>query len=655
MDEKIEPKKTNWVEWVHERIGAGDGAPQKSNLVFGRIAWCNAFDRGDQFKILNETTGSVEDVYVTRETRCIYNVCQVFNDAYTSKMLKGDPIPVASPYSTNTEDFDEDLSVATNGAVEHWCKNAGKFPQILRDTTRSGAVGGIGVVKEVYDKNKKSGIYDGEVLLEKVNSLHFYPNADATCDEEFREVIHRFPKEKSVAEEEFAEQMKKLGITELQPQNKSDAQIEMSQASKKQDFSYDAEVKSTVIENDIWIKKCKKHPNGKHVIVIGNVTLVEEDNPEPDMLPFFCYAVNPKEGELVGRGVTYPIIPIQRDMNKLSSIVAENADTMGHLKWLVHENADVLPGAFDDLSGEVVKWSGEKEPHQSDVKPLPSHITSRFWELMEMAKFITKIQSLDLGSIPRGGSQMAKATTDRLSDSEEVMFAPDTNRMREFVQKIIRRYLYLAKKYYNEERIVTVIGENKRPEAISFFADRLKDDYNVDIRVGQGFQQSTEGQIAAITNLMQTPAFQQAGIDSRLIMEELMKKFGLTKLREDTFKDERQAKRYLKIILQGSKPTVSKYINPNAHLKVVSDYIKQPEYDNLKLEIKNEVDNYMDFLVDLSMGQQPQEPLNPQPNAPQGAPGNENPVVPNPDEPIDMGGRPPIDMGQGSELPPQGV
>ncbi len=649
MAEKIEPKKTNWVEWVHERIGAGDGAPQKSNLVFGRIAWCNAFDRGDQFKILNETTGSVEDVYVTRETRCIYNICQVFNDAYTSKMLKGDPIPVASPYSTNTEDFDEDLSVATNGAIEHWCKNAGRFPQTLRDTTRSASVGGIGVVKIVYDKNKKSGIYDGEVLLEKVNSLHFYPNADATCDEEFREVIHRFPKEKSVAEEEFSEQMKKLGITELQPQNKSDAQIEMSQASKKQDFSYDAEVKSTVIENDIWVKKCKKYPNGKHVIVIGNVTLVEEDNPEPDMLPFFCYAVNPKEGELVGRGITYPIIPLQRDMNKLSSIVAENADTMGHLKWLVHENADVLPGAFDDLSGEIVKYSGDREPKQSDVKSLPSHITSRFWELMEIAKFITKIQSLDLGSIPRGGSQMAKATTDRLSDSEEVMFTPDVNRMREFVQKIIRRYLYLAKKYYKEERIVTIIGENKRPEAISFFAEKLKDDYNVDIRVGQGFQQSTEGQIAAITNLMQTPAFQQAGIDPRMIIEELMKKFGLTKLREDTFKDERQAKRYLNIILKGGKPTVSKYINPMAHLKVVSDYIKQPQYDVLPLEIKAEIDKYMDFIVDIS------SPPPPPPTNTTGTPGNENPVVPNPDIPQDLGGRPPSNMGQAEPMAPQGV
>jgi hypothetical protein len=654
MDQKIEDKKTNWVEWRNERIGAGDGAPQKANLVFGRIAWCNAFDRGDQYKILNETTGTVEDVYVRRETKCLYNICQVFNDAYTAKMLKGDPIPVATPYSTNTEDFDEDLSVATNGAVEHWCKNAGKFPSFLRDTTRAAAVGGIGYAKIVYDKNRKSGIYDGEITLEKVNSLHAYPNADGTNDEEWREFIHRFPKEKSVAEEEFAEQMKSLGITELQSVSKSDAHSEQTEASKKQDFSYNAEVKGTIIQDDIWIKKCKKYPNGKHVILIGEHTLVEEDNPEPDMLPFFAYVVNPKEGELVGRGITYPIIPIQRDMNKLNSIVQENADEMGHLKWMVHENANVLPGAFDDMAGEVVNWGGTERPFQSTASPLPVHITGRFWELMEMAKFITKIQSLDLGTIPRGGSQMNSDTTNRLSESEEVMFAPDVNRMREFVQKIIRRYLFLAKKYYKEERIITIIGENKRPEAVSFFADKLKDDYNVDIYVGQGFEQSKAGKIAAITNLMGTPAYQQSGIDSRLVIEELMRGFNLTKLREDTFKDERQAKRYLNIILAGGKPTVSKYINPNAHLKVVSDYIKQPQYDDLPLEIKAEVDNYMDFLVDMTMPA-PQTPPPPGANAPQGAPGNENPVVPNPDIAPNLGGRPPQNMGQAEDMAPQGV
>ena len=686
-NEKEIKKKDNWLEWLQERIGDGSEAPQKANLKFGRIAWCNSFDKGDQFKILNESTGIVEDVAITRETRCVYNICRMFNDVYTAKMLKGNPTPSVSPYSTNTEDYDEDLSVATNGAVEYWWKTCAKGAQKLRDTTRNASVGGIGFLKIYYDKNKKSSIYDGEIVLEKVNSLHLFANADATEDEEFREVIHRFPKEKSVAEEEFAEQMAKLGITELETRSKNDAHPEIATASKKADDMTSAEVKSTVIQNDIWIKANKKYPKrwvvekdedgnaikddkgkekgrwvgGKHVIVIGQHVLIDEDSEEPDMVPFFAYVVNPVEGDLYGLGTTYPIIPIQRDMNKSCSVVMENTDSMGHLKWLFKEGTVENPSAFDDLSGECIEYSGDKEPHQSTANPLPVHITGRFWELLQIAQLVTKLQDLGMGMIPKGGSQMAASTTNELVNSEDVMFAPDVDRMVEFVQKIIRRYLFLAKKYYKEERIVTIIGANKRPEAMAFFAEKLKDDYNVDIKVGAGFSKSDEAIVTQITGLMQTQAFDKAGVDPRVVMEEVLKKTGLVKIKEDTFKDERQAKRFLKFIVEnpGGEYPKNKFVNPNAHIKVFTDYTKLPDFDTADPRVRGAIELYIDRMVGMTIGQNGQTP---QPGAP-GQPGNAPPQAPTSEEMAQADqnqrlatGQPVADnMGQAEGMAPLGV
>jgi len=649
-----EETKTNWTSWLQERIGSGSEAPQKSNLKFGRIAWCQAFDRGDQYKILNEETGVVEDVYMTRETRCIYNVCKTFNDAYAAKMWKGNPTPVTRPFSTNTESYDEDVNVATNAAVEYWWKTTADGPIKLYDITRTAAVGGIGVAKEYYDKNRQSGIYTGEIVLEKVNPLHFYYNMDATCDEELREVIHRFPKDKAVAEEEFAEQMKKLGITELEPQSRSDANPETIAASKKLGIGQHEDVKTTVIENDIWVKKSKKYPNGKHVIVIGDHTLVEEDNPEPDKLPFFTYAVNPQDNDIQGLGITYPIIPIQRDMNKNRSIIAENSDTMGHLKWIEKEGSVTNPAAFDDMSGERIQFTGDFAPTQSRVNPIPEYISSGFWDLLEIAKFVTHLQDIGLGTLPKRGSQMSTGTTTELVNSEEVMFAPDKARMVGFVQKIVRRYLFLAKKYYAEDRIVTIVGENKRPEAVTFKAEQLDDNYNVDINVGDGFARSDDAQVTAITQLMQTQAFDKAGVDPRLIMEELLKKMGLVKIKEDTFKDERQAKRYLNLILAGQSAPYSEFINPNAHIKVFTDYIKQPDYDVLDVNIRVGIDRYLKQMVAMTIGQG--APMPPPPNAEPGAPGNEFPSPPAPPQP-NMGGRPPMEnMDLAASQPaPQGA
>ncbi len=667
---KEEGKKTNWVEWRNKRIGRSGEAPQRANLKFGRIAWCQAFDRGDQYKKLDEVTGEVKDVFITRETRCIYNVCRTFNDAYAAKMWKGNPVPTTSPFSTNTEDYDEDVSVATNAAVEYWWKTVVNGPIKGNGTTRTAAVGGIGWAKILYNKNQKSGLYDGEVIWDRVNPLHAYPNADATCDEEIREFDHHFPKEKSVAEEEFAEQMKKLGITELQSQSKNDAHPDIAETSKKISSLQSDEVKETVIIDDIWITACKKYPKhwvaetdefgmpavddqgnpkgewrgGRHVIMVGDDVLVDEEcsEPECDSVPFFSFAVNKSDDDLIGIGVTYPIIPIQRDMNKLNSIVAENADTMGHLKWVIKEGSVTNPSAFDNMSGEVISYSGDTAPKQSTASPLPVHITGRFWELMEMAKFITKIQALDLGTIPKGGSQMSTGTTNRMTESEEVMFSPEINRLKDFVGRIVRRYLFLAKKYYKEERIVTITGENKRPEAVAFKAEALQDNYNVDIKVGEGFSRSDDAQVMAITNLMQTPAFDQSGIDPRVVMEEMMKKMGLTKLKEDTFKDERQAKRYLKLILSGENAPYSEFVNPNAHIKVFTDFIKQPQYDGLDVKIRVGIDRYLKQMVNMTMGQ----------NAPPPAavpPGNTAPIQ---SQPQDMGGRPPMPNNELAASPP---
>lgn len=673
-------KKTNWPEWIKERIGGNAGdAPQKANLKHGRIAWCMAFDRGDQYKILNEQTGVVEDVYMTRETRCIYNFIKTFNDAYAAKMWKGNPFPVTTPFSTNTEDYDEDVNVATNAEVEYWWKTDARGPINLYDITRTAAVGGIGVAKIYYDKNAKSGMYLGKSVLEQVNPLHFFPNADATCDDEIREVNHRYPLEKEVAEERWAEQIKALGIKELSPETKDDAHPEIVQANKNLDNMRSAETKATVIVNDIWIKACKKYPlkwvgekdemgadvldekknpkgkfiGGKHVIVIGENTLVEEDNPDPDMVPFFTYPVNPVAGDLYGIGVTYPIMPNQRDANKASSVMAENLDYMGHLKWLVKAGTVENPSAFDEMSGEIIEHTGDVPPRQSEANPLPNYITGRFWEQIEIAKFNTHIQDLGLGMIPDKGSQMASATTRELTNAEVVMFAPDVARMSEFVGKIVNRHLYHVKNYYPEDRIVTIIGENKRPEAIAFKRENIADNYNVDIKVGSGFDRSDEAKVTAITNLMQTPAFDKAGVDPRMIMEELLKKQGLTKLYEDTFRDERQAKRYLDFIITnpGVEYPINRFVNPMAHIKVFTNFTKLAEFDALHPVVRGTIEGYIDRMIEMTT------PPAPPPSDMQGMPGNENPVVGNPNEAPNLGGRPPMGINEepASQMAPEGV
>ena len=524
MAEKESGYKTTdkWVTWVNDKLGDN---PTK-NFKFGKIEWCYAFYRGEQYKIWDERKGYVREVNIARESRSVYNICRPFADAFVAKMLKNDPIPVVTPLSTNTEEFDEDLSLAFSAVSEYWWKAVVDGSQKLRDCVTWGAIGGIGICKVYWNKNKQSGIYSGDVDWEIVNPRHVFFNPDARKEDELRWVIHRFPKEKKVVEEEF-----NLAEDSLTADDKEKSEGDRTDSTNSQDTYAQAEDKATVLVHDCWIKKCKEYPKGKHIIVAGDRKLVEEDNPEPDTVPFFVYGVKALPDDLYGQGIIFPILTVQRDMNRLNSLIMENSSQMGLIKWLVPEQANLQPQSLTNESGEVVPYNAPYKPEQSQATALPNHIVARSGELFRDAQFITGIQ--DIATIPYRGSQTSPGVMRELKSSEEVIFNTEVNGASDLVRRIMKRFRLLTKKYYVEDRVVQVMGENKYLEAKTYFAGNDNNDYDFDIKVGAGFSKSDEAVMDEIMKLDQgNPSFfDKGGVDRGVLTEFVMRKVGLTMFR----------------------------------------------------------------------------------------------------------------------------
>ena len=646
--------KDKWAVWADEKLGDN---PTK-NFKLGKIEWCYAFYRGEQYKIWDERKGIVRDVNIPREARSVYNICKLFADIFVSKMLKNDPIPTVRPFSTNTEEFDENLSLAFGAVSEYWWKAIADGSKQLTDTVRWGAIGGIGVSKVYWDKNMKSGIYTGDVKWESINPRHVFFNPDARTEDELRWVIHRFPKEKSVVEEQF-----NLEKDSLTADDKELSEGDRTFSTKSQDGYSTADDKDTVLVHDIWIKKCREHKKGKHVIVAGGKTLVEEDNTEPDVLPFFVYNVNELLDDIYGLGIIFPILTIQRDMNRLNSLIMENSSRMGSVKWLVPEQGNFLPQSFTDEGGEKIPYTAPYKPEQTQAASMPQHIVARWGELFRIAQTITKLQDVGMGMIPYRGSQTSPGVISQLKDSEDVLFAVEVATVSNFVRRIMKRFRMLTKKYYAEERIVQVMGENKYMEAQTYLAGADNNDYDYDFGAGGGFAKSDDAIVSQIMKLgegqPQNTLLDKFGVDWRTVGDIVMRKVGLIKLHEDTYKDTRQAKWNLQDVLNGVRPIISKYINPDAHIKVFTDYTKTEQYRTIDNGIKFAIDYYIDQCNAIKMGMmQPQMP-------PQGMPqpGLQMPIGQTPEEQAEASlnrsqgtGQPmPQDMGQAEGMAPQGV
>jgi hypothetical protein len=604
-------EKTDWVKWVEEKLG---NHPTKSSK-FGQMAFAYAFYRGDQYKIWDEGLGIIRNVNIPRECRSIYNVCRSFADLYTAKMLKGDPVPRFKPYPDNTERSDEDIATVGNGMLEYWWRSVVDGSARLRKQNQWGAITGIGIGKIFYNKDRQSGIYKGDIDWEDVNPFHFFTNADARCDEEMRWVDHRFPSEKSVIEDRF-----ELKRGTLQADVKQEIEMDRVQMGRSVDSYVSGEDESTVFVHDIWMKACKDYPEGKHVIVAGGKTLVEEDNPDPEMLPFFTFPVKGLPDELMGQGILKNILGMQRDMNRIESIVQGNSSWMGNVKWLVDRQSNVMNSALNNEEYEVVEYDG-KEPKLSQAIGVPATIANRWWDLHRKMQVVTGLQ--DNGTIPFRGSQTSPGVMQELKSSEDVIFAPDVAVQGDYTKKIVRRFFYLSRKYYPEERQVAIVGENRQPEVRKFNAQKIPRNFDVDIAIGSGFSQSQEARMDQMVQLAQTPIFDKIpGFDWRGFGEELMRYSGMNKSRESMYADELQARENLDLVLIGEQAPVSKYSNWPIHIKIFTDYTKKPEYRTQSAEVRNNIDDYIDFCNATIQQQMMAQAASQQPPPPMLGPGN---------------------------------
>jgi hypothetical protein len=397
--------------------------------------------------------------------------------------------------------------------------------------------------------------------------------------------------------------------------------------------------------------------------VAGGKELANEDNPEPETVPFFTARVKGVPDDIYGEGVLKNVLPIQRDANRMESIVVGNTSAFGSAKLMVHRNANIVKSQINNEEDGVIEWDGSNEPNLLNGVIVPAHIVNSFWDNWRKALNAVGFTEVGQGAIPFRGSQTQPGVVRELKQSEEVNFAPDVAEISDYVRRIMRRYFFLAKKYYTMPRIVDVVGENKRPEVITFNAQKFIKDPDFEIAIGSGFSQSREARMDQMIQLAQSGIFDKIpGIDWPTVGREILDYAGLNKISENTFRDERQAKRNLQTILLGLPYYLSPFANLPVHMKVFRDFINEAEYEFLEPKQKMDIDeamrNIQMMMQQQMMAQMPQA-MPPGINA---GPGNGQPQLPTGTEKAQASagrrmatGQPVTDMEQAGEPALPGV
>lgn len=613
--EDIDSSGWNWPKRIDDII---KNHPANTD-IFPRMELANNFVRGDQYKDICQETMDVVDVKLTRETRSVYNLMAPFEKMATSKMLQGELRPFSKPYEGNTERFDRDVAIVSNSVMWTWWDQE-KMPAKMYKLVKSGNVNGLGAGKLFFDKTagkklkfdqekiSKMGfdkdtdeLKTGAIYLETVSpNKEFFPDVVANDDSEMRYVVYRYAQAQTVVEDRFGLPRGSLKSDDKTEQEQN--RITTTIAGRTYKLDEGVEKSDIVYVKELFWHKDKEFPEGKHVIVVNQKTVVDESLTKYNRLgklPSYTFPINPVEGEFYGLGYVFPTRHFQRDINKCHSLTMENIEWTAMNKWYCNDSICTLAeGEMDNTAFEIIHGDGPNGIEALSGQGIPQHLWENPNKVMRMMQVYWGLPDVDMGAVPYRGTGISGKGIQQLQAASDLSHSEDKLAIENWVKRVMKDFLKLVQIHFTAEEIAAWIGENKMSKILKFMDSNL--DFDIGIKLAEGYGTRPE------IKLDQMVKFSQAvpgTFEPQHIRKAMANFANIDFVVEETFRAEAQAERHLDKLIN-DKPMydetglISKYINYDVHIKFFKEFVETEDFELLPFETQKAIDSHIQMLFE---------------------------------------------------------
>lgn len=226
---------------------------------------------------------------------------------------------------------------------------------------------------------------------------------------------------------------------------------------------------------EFWELPSRQFPFGRFVAFSDSMILAMGRNPlHPVRLPFILFqGDNLVPGSLYSDGLLEDVRTLQVSTNRTMNKMREWVDKMLNAHLLVPFQSGIDKNIWGDKPGQIINYQKGYAPTPLAPPEIPSSMFSYLNEQIERAKMVTGYSDIGRGDLPSNisGRSVAFAT-----ENEQAMREPDTASHRRAVLECIQHGLWLIRQFYNDGRLIQMIGENGKVELAEF----LEDDYDWD-------------------------------------------------------------------------------------------------------------------------------------------------------------------------------
>lgn len=542
-------KKVEWAGWVNTEFSKCKYA----RMPFERQWQINlAFYAGKQYLSPVNVAGSGFRLTTPKappwRVRLVINKIRTSVRTECSKLTSSKPIPTVLPATTEDEDF---AAARVAESILRAEFNTASFDECIRSWVWWGVTTGNSFIKSYWDptiidpdaqdhepKPNPMGPgfppmtpppVGGKIIYERVNPFFIYvPDLLSESLDTQPYVIHVSTKNPLWVEKRF-------GFKPTPDSRAADSIMESAilsgQNATNQQFD-------SVTVKEIWLKPYAHpdFPQGGVLTVINDKCVQVQDTwpwPFPEY-PFYKYNGMPTGGFYTESVIT-DLIPIQKEYNRTKSQMIEIKNMMGKPK-IIAPRGSVNPRQISSEPGQAILYTpGFNPPSLVPGIEVPGSMGNELDRLASDFDDISGQHEITRGNTP---AQVTSGTAiSFLQEQDDSKLAYQVAGIEHAVQRLGTHYLKYAVNYWNDTRLVRVVGSDGDFEAKHWRGSDLRGNTDVRIQSGSALPVSKAARQALITEFMTN-----GWLDPTTGME-ILEMGGFEKVMEDVLIDKRQAQR----------------------------------------------------------------------------------------------------------------
>lgn len=324
-----------------------------------------------------------------------------------------------------------DKAVKAQFALDYEWKRT-KMNEIIDTVVTNSLILGTGILGLFWDGSKNN---IGEIKPVEISPFNFFPDSNAKKLEECEYVIYATYKNISEIIKNYPDKQKEILSSAGYPSEQdltvggSKDELKSNQILYMECYmkDYSMEEKIEQEEEKTFRVKKRKYPNGRRIIIAGDVLLSDGENPYNDNgeFPFVVFKCYNNPYSFWGIGEVKHILSPQFELDNLYNQILDTAKLTANSPWILDKNSGIEKGQITNRPGLILRKNPGTEVRREQPAQLPQYMFNLLDNLKYDIQYISGVFDVTrggaVGSITSGTgiSQLLETSQSRIKKKTE--------------------------------------------------------------------------------------------------------------------------------------------------------------------------------------------------------------------------------------------